>query len=37
MQNTLRETQTVNQQREQQLAQKTSQRNPDDPSRGSSR
>lgn len=37
MQHTLRETQAVNQQREQQLAQEASQRNPDDPSRGPSR
>ncbi|MBT2748387.1 MULTISPECIES: peptidoglycan-binding domain-containing protein [unclassified Lysobacter] len=37
MQDTLRETQAVNQQREQQLAQEASQRNPDDPSRGPSR
>ncbi|MGO1073409.1 peptidoglycan-binding protein [Lysobacter sp. CA199] len=37
IQDTLRETQAVNQQREQQLAQETSQRNPDDPSRGPSR
>ncbi|MGO1073867.1 peptidoglycan-binding protein [Lysobacter sp. CA199] len=34
MQETLREAQTFNQQREQQLAQEASQRNPDDPSRG---
>ena len=34
IQDTLRETQAVNQQREQQLAQEASQRNPDDPSRG---
>ncbi|WP_144436310.1 peptidoglycan-binding protein [Lysobacter antibioticus] len=37
MQDTLRETQAVNQQREQQLAQEASRRNPDDPSRGPSR
>lgn len=37
MQDTLRETQAVNQQREQQLAQEASQRNPDDPSRGPTR
>ncbi|ALN65917.1 putative peptidoglycan binding domain protein [Lysobacter antibioticus] len=37
MQHTLRETQSFNQQREQQLAQEASQRNPDDPSRGPSR
>lgn len=37
MQDTLCETQTLNQQREQQLAQEASQRNPYDPSRGPSR